>query len=98
MIHFHTENIKPHFLGGLAEAVGGHERVQACVRTFALWNQQRATVIGHYLVDVLVVLNLHPVVRFVGWSLVPGECGEWTATNLGHYTDVGALFNLHELL
>lgn len=98
MIPFHTEHVEPHLLGGLAEAVGGHQRVQAGVGTFALLDQQCAAVIRHDLVDVFVVLNLHLVIRLVGRSFVPGERGERTAVDLGHYADVGALFDLHELL
>lgn len=93
-----TEHVEPHLHGGLAEAVGRHQRVEAGVWTFALLDEQRAAVVGHDLVDVLVVLNFHLVVRFVRRSLVPGECGERTAADLCHNADVGALLDLHELL
>lgn len=83
-----TENVEPHLLGGLAKAVGGHQSVQASVGTFSLLDEEGAAVVRHNLVDVLVILNLHLVVRLVGWSFVPGECGEWTATDLGHNIDV----------
>lgn len=93
-----TEHVEPHLLGGLAETVGGDQRVQAGVRTLALLDQQCAAVVRHHLVDVLVILNLHLVVGLVGRSLVPGECGEWTAPDLGNDADVAALLGLHELL
>lgn len=93
-----TEHVEPHLLGGLAKAVGSHQRVQACVATFALLDEQRAAVVRNNLIYMLVVLNLHLGVGLVGRGLVPGECREWTATNLGHNANVGALLHLHELL
>lgn len=93
-----TKHIESHLLGGLAKAIGGHKSVEAGIGTFALLDEQRAAIIRYDLVDVLVILNLHLVVGLVGRSLVPGEIGERTATDLSHNADVGALFDLHELL
>lgn len=93
-----TKNVEPYLLGGFAQTVGGGECVEARVGTFALLDQQRAAVVRHHLVDVLVVLNFHPAVGLVRRSFVPGEGGERTPPYFGHYGNVGALFHLHELL
>lgn len=96
-INIPTEHVEPHLPGSLAHAVGGHQGVEAGVGTLALLDEQCAAVVGHYLVDVLVVLELDLVLGPVGRSFVPGERWEGTAADRCHDADVGALLSLNEL-
>lgn len=62
-----------------------------------LLDQQRALVLGHQFVHVLVVLDWSLLLRFGQTGFVPGECGKRTAAHLCHDADITALLALHGL-
>ncbi|KAF3843848.1 hypothetical protein F7725_002697 [Dissostichus mawsoni] len=67
-----TQHIEPHLCGGLPDAVGGDQGVESGVGSVPLLDEERAAVVAHHLVDVLIVRDLHPLLGVVGGRFVPG--------------------------
>lgn len=96
-VEFLTKDKELDVLGDGAQAVAGSQAVEGSVEPAGLLDQQRALVLRHQFVDVLVVLDGGLLLRFCHGGFLPGECGERTTAHLRHDTDITTLLALHHL-
>lgn len=83
--------------GDAAQTVAGSQAVDGTIIPAGLLDQECALVLVHQFVDVLFILDGHLLLRFDHIGLLPGECGEWAATDFSYHANVAALLSLHGL-